>query len=223
MSASLQSIAQGLEMVRELRIARDRDPELAARVLRIKQYQHRRFERDYADLLASERYGIAARFFLNDLYGPTDFSARDAQFGRIVPTLARVLPEEVVHTVDQVIELHALSEELDQLMALSIGLEAVDDFAYRRAWRTVGRRDDRERQVRLMLDVGRALDGHTRNALLGMSLRLMRGPARVAGLGQLHSFLESGFSAFAAMKGAQEFLDNIGANELALIARLFAG
>ena len=221
MFASLESIARGLEVVRELRSARDRDPGLATRVHHIKQYQHQRFERDYAELLASPRYGVAARFFLDDLYGPTDFSARDAQFSRIVPTLARVLPHEVVHTVEQLIELHALSEELDQHMAQAIGPEPVDAGVYQRAWRQVARRTDRERQVRLTIDVGRALDAHTRNPFLGVTLRLMRGPARIAGLAQLQSFLESGFSAFVAMKGAQEFLDTIARNELALIAKLF--
>jgi len=223
MSASLQAIARGLELVRELRTARDRDPDLADRVHRVKQYQHRRFERDYVDLLASPRYGVAARFFLNDLYGPTDFSARDAQFSRIVPTLARVLPNEVVHTVQQVIELHWLSEELDQQMAQAVGAGPVDDPAYQRAWRKVARRTERIRQVSLMLAVGRALDAHTRNPLLGVTLRLMRGPARLAGLGQLHLFLEAGFSAFAAMKGAQVFLDTVAQNELALIEKLFDG
>jgi hypothetical protein len=221
MSESLQSIARGLEAVSALRAARERDTDLAARVQRIKAYQHRRFEHDYDELLASPRYGVAARFFLDDLYGPTDFSARDAQFGRIVPTLSRVLPDEVVRTVEELIELHSLSEELDQQMAQAIGPEPVDDRVYRRAWRQVARRADRERQVRLTLAVGRALDAHTRNPLLGLTVRLMRRPAQLAGLAQLQSFLEAGFSAFVAMKGAQEFLDTIGDHEFALIARLF--
>lgn len=221
MSASLQSIARGLELVRALRAARERDADLADRVQRIKAYQHQRFERDYAELLASPRYGVAARFFLDDLYGPTDFSARDAQFGRIVPTLSRVLPNEVVHTVEQLIELHSLSEELDQQMALAVGPEPVDDRVYRRIWRQVARRADRERQVQLTLGVGRALDAHTRNPLIALTVRLMRVPAQLAGLGQLQSFLEAGFSAFVAMQGAKEFLDTIARNELALIAKLF--
>lgn len=221
MSESLQSIARGLEAVSALRAARERDTDLAARVQRIKAYQHRRFENDYSELLASPRYGVAARFFLDDLYGPADFSARDAQFGRIVPTLSRVLPDEVVRTVERLIDLHSLSEELDQQMAQAIGPEPVDDRVYRRAWRQVARRADRERQVRLTLAVGRALDAHTRNPLLGLTVRLMRRPAQLAGLAQLQSFLEAGFSAFVAMKGAQEFLDTIGDHEFALIAKLF--
>ena len=38
--------------------------------------------RTHADLLASERYHDAARFFLEDLYGTKDFSACDARVRR---------------------------------------------------------------------------------------------------------------------------------------------
>ncbi len=54
------------------------------------------------------------------------------------------------------------------------------------------------------------------------SLRLMRGPAQAAGLGDLQRFLEAGFEAFGAMKGAQAFLGWIGERERALAAALFA-
>jgi hypothetical protein len=42
--------------------------------------------------------------------------------------------------------------------------------------------------------------------LSGM-LKLMRGPAHLAGLGELHEFLERGFNAFRGMGSASEFLD----------------
>lgn len=215
------NIAAGLECVRALRVERSADPELAARVTEIKRYQHRRFESDYTELLNSERYGAAARFFLNDLYGPVDFSARDAQFSRIVPALRRLLPDEVFRTVEQLIELHALSESLDQAMAYCVGPGPVDAATYANAWRQVGRQAERLRQVELVLDVGRALDRHTRKPLLGTTLRLMHAPAQAAGLGDLQAFLQDGFIAFKAMKGADEFLSRIADNERKQIAVLF--
>ena len=36
-------------------------------------------------LQGDARYAGAARFFLDELYGPGDFSQRDAQFARVVP------------------------------------------------------------------------------------------------------------------------------------------
>jgi len=69
--------------------------------------------------------------------------------------------------------------------------------------------------------VGRSLDRHTRSRVLRASLKAMRGPARAAGLGALQAFLETGFDAFGAMRGAREFLATIETRETALVERLF--
>jgi len=94
--------------------------------------------------------------------------------------------------------------------------------AYKAAWQTVGRSQDRETQIALMRSVGDALDGYTRNPLLRHTLRLMRGPARLAGLPELQAFLEAGFDTFREMKGAREFLDTVVQRERAIAADLFA-
>lgn len=208
--------------VRNLRRERDADPDLRARVDAVKRFQHARFMRDYASLLADARYAQAARFFLEELYGPSDYAARDAEFERVAPLMARVLPDEVAHTVADLIELHSLTEELDQEMAASLSSENLDERSYRVAWSVVARRADRERQLTLLLAVGRTLDRHTRSKVLGATLRIMRGPAHAAGLGRLQSFLESGLSAFAGMRGAADFLRRIEDNERRTIDDFFA-
>lgn len=222
MSESLSAIESGLSRVRELRAARQADPALSQRVEAVKRYQHARLQRDYIAWLADPRYRAAARFFLDQLYGPRDFSARDAQFSRIVPALERLLPEEVRDTVASLIELHALTEEMDQSMAMCLqGDQDPDSSSYREAWRRVGQPDLRARQVELMLRIGRSLDRHTRSSLLGATLRLMRAPAHAAGLGDLQEFLEHGYQAFRAMNGAEEFLVSVAQNERAQIDALF--
>ena len=100
---------------------------------------------------------------------------------------------------------------------------ALEPSRYAQAWRAVGEPDARERQIGLMLAVGQALERFTRNPLLRHSLRMMRGPARVAGLQALQQFLEHGFDTFAAMRGAGHFLDTVAMRERALAAALFAG
>jgi hypothetical protein len=221
-ASKIQEIRQHLEQVNELRAAREADEGLARRVAAIKRHQHARFGRDYAALMAGPRYSAATRFFLDDLYGPADFADRDTQFGRVVPTMARVMPGEIMHTVAQLAELHALSEALDQKMAQALTAETVDDRSYRSAWQMVGRRDQREAQLKLLLAIGMALERHTRSALFGATLRVMRGPAKAAGLAQLQSFLERGLAAFSAMRGAREFLDIIAATEHHVINEMFA-
>jgi len=221
MSRWTGAVIARLKRIQELRRAREEDAVLAAATLSVKQYQHARFRRDYAGLLASERYGDAARFFLNEIYGPVDFATRDAQFGRVVPLMARVLPNEVLDTIADLIELHSLTEDLDQQMAAVLKQVDLDERSYRDAWRRIDRRPDRERQLALLLKAGSALDRYTRSRSLAKTLRLMRVPAKAAGMGQLQSFLEAGMSAFAGMVGATEFLRVIGENERMTIDALF--
>lgn len=236
---SAESILAALATVDRERTRRAADPALARRVETLKHYQQQRLRHSYADLLESTRYRQATTFFLEELYGPGDFTRRDQQFARVVPGIVRLFPGEVVATVVALAQLHALSERLDTQMAEAMAEAAagnaseagaaarhggtLDAAAYGRAWRAVGQADEREQQVALMLQVGQSLDRHTRSRLLRASLHMMRAPARAAGLDSLQRFLETGFDAFGAMGGAQEFLHTIAERERALAAALFSG
>jgi hypothetical protein len=107
-------------------------------------------------------------------------------------------------------------------MARTLDAPEVDARSYARAWQHCNDAAGRETQIALMERVGRALDVLTRKPMLRHSLRLMRAPARAAGLGALQSFLEAGFDTFRGMRGAAEFLAVIGERERALAAALFA-
>jgi hypothetical protein len=216
------AILNDLAIVAAERERRAADPTLGERVAALKRYQQRRFELTYADLLAHPRYAGAANYFLQELYGPSDFTQRDAQFARIVPALVRLFPAEVVITVQALAALHALSERLDSAMGEALTSANVDAAAYARAWQRCGRVRDRERQIVLMQRVGESLDGLTRNPVLRHSLRLMRAPARAAGMAALQAFLESGFDTFRGMRGAAHFLATIGQRERDLACALFA-
>ena len=214
-------ILQSLAAVDVERRQRAGTPTLAGDVAALKAYQQRRFARTHASLLAHPRYGRAANFFLNELYGPQDFTQRDAQFSRIVPALVRLFPADTVATVESLAAVHALSERLDTAMAVHLAGEAPSRASYVRAWQATGEPAARARQIELVMSVGQALDRHTRSFMLRASLKAMRGPARAAGMGALQTFLESGFDAFGAMGGAKEFLAAIHARETALAERLF--
>lgn len=211
-----------LNAVQAERERRRQSPELHARVQAVKDYQQRRFAATYDDLLANPRYRPAARFFLDELYGPADFSQRDAQFARVVPALVRLFPEEIVATVATLTTLHALSESLDSQMAEQIASPDMNATCYASAWQATGRAAERQQQIDLMLSVGSSLDKLTRKPLVRASLLMMRGPARAAGLGELQTLLETGFEAFRCMKGATEFLSTVRQRETDLCAALFS-
>ena len=220
--ATAESILGNLKIVEGERRRRARQAGLSRAVDAVKAFQQRRFATTYRDLLASDRYGSASRFFLEELYGPSDFTRRDAQFARVVPALVRLFPSEVVLTVGALAQLHALSEVLDTAMGLAWhGLQVIEARDYIRLWQATGRAPDRQAQIDLTLGVATRLDAFTRKPLLRSSLRLMRGPARASGMYELQQFLESGFDTFRAMKGADEFIATVKSRELALAFNLF--
>ena len=222
MTASAADIARELEVVEAERQRRLASPALREKVTALKAFQQRRFSHTYADLLQSPRYGPAARYFLEELYGPADFSDRDAQFARVAPTMARLFPNDVAETVAILSALHALSETLDSAMAEQLADARITAAEYIAAWQGVGREADRRRQIDLTLAIAAQLDRVTRLPLLRNALRLMRGPARAAGLWDLQHSLEIGFDTFKAMKGADEFIAFIADRERSLAAALFA-
>lgn len=190
---------------------------------KLKAWQSARLARTHADLLADERYRPAAEFFLADLYGPADFSARDSEIARVVPLLVRMLPLRALDTLADALCMDALSESLDDDITAALiragKLDRIDDEAYAVAYRACGRREDRELQISLMNEIGVALDRLTRMPMLGATLHLMKVPAEMAGLGALQSFLQRGFDAFRHMRGAEYFLSTLTERETALMRR----
>lgn len=201
---------------------------LAAAVPTVKRLQSRRFAGTYRDLMAGGDHAAAARFFLEELYNDRDYAERDAQFARIAGAIERLFPADVAETAVALAQLHALTEQLDFAMAgvwQGLPPEMGDAARYVHAWRQVGRRNDREGQLRTVLAIGREMARLTRTPGLRLMLKLMRGPASAAGMSSLQRFLETGFDTFSAMarrpRGAEAFLETIHARESALIAMLF--
>jgi hypothetical protein len=221
-------IRKAVARVSLLRTAVNANPQLRTAVLRVKRVQSRRFAGTYADLLSAPPYAAATRFFLEELYSDNDYAERDAQFARIAGAIQRLFPAQVAATAVTLAQLHALTEELDQGMAAA-WLEQNDPQSgeahlYVNAWRQVGRRSDRERQLAVVIDVGHQMARLTRTPGLRTMLRMMRAPAIASGLGSLQHFLETGFETFAQVvrqRGADEFLGIVQAREAALIALLF--
>lgn len=220
-----QELAACIAEAQALRAERVGDPE-PGDFPRLKEWQAARLAGNYADLLASPRHKPAAEFFLSDLYGPKDFRSRDEELARVVPIMVHVLPARALATLREAVKMDALSESLDNAMVLALRktgqIKSIDWPAYVAAYRTCGRRKDREQQIILIDKIGKTLDRLTRMPLIHFSLKLMSGPAHLSGLGALHSFLQRGFDAFSYMKGANEFLAIITERETALMKELFA-
>ena len=152
----------------------------------VRALQADRLARTYPDLLASPRYGPAATFFLSDLYGPKDFTARDEEVARILPTMTRMLPggrarddrargrAGRARRGARPAGRRASCAGCDPgARALEISEAAYADGLSRHRTSTT----ERERQIALTGRIGAALDRLARKPLLGGALRLMEAPA----------------------------------------------
>lgn len=173
-----------------------REPRNGSRWLSpLRQWQAWRVERSFGHFLKDPQRRDAAMFFLSEVYGDHDFSRRDASVARIVPMMQRLLPASVLATLSDAIELDALTHALDLRMAQALEALAprrktLDTELYALAYRQVGHRRLRQRQIDLIVRVGQGLAQAVRLPGMAMLLRLSRGPARATGLADLQGFLE---------------------------------
>jgi hypothetical protein len=194
----------------------------------LRQWQSKRLAGSFADLLADPRMRPAAEFFLSDLYGDRDFSARDRDAARVLPMMSRLLPDSLLQAATEAIELAVLSHVLDLRMAGQLAsrprpMAPITVADYGRAYRHGGYRHLRQHQIVLVLRVGHTLDAAVKKHGVYKILRAARIPAQLAGLSELQAFLERGFTAFDALGGADEFLEAVAGRELDASDRLFAG
>ena len=230
MNPSAHDIRHSLEAVARFREMRSGNAPLSAAHAAIKRFQALRFQATYPDLLQSPRYQTAARFFLLELYSDKDYAERDQQFARIASTIAKLFPQSVVNTAAALADVHALTERLDDAMAQAyLASQSGNDIkdsqikpaSYIACWRQVADPAARRHQLEVVLALGQSLDNLTRKSGLRTLLKMMRGPAVAAGLASLQKFLETGFDAFQAMRGADDFLKLIAQREADWIQRLF--
>jgi hypothetical protein len=194
----------------------------------LRQWQVRRLEAGFQDFLADPKMRPAAEFFLSDLYSDKDFSARDRDAAKLLPMMARFLPDSLLQAATGAIELAVLSHAFDLRLAQFLAarrqpMAPISPADYGKAYRSAHYPHLRRHQVELVVQVGHALDAAVHKHGVFKLLRASRLPAQLAGLSELQQFLERGFTAFSSLGGADMFLAEIARREYQASERLFAG
>lgn len=227
MSDIAEFLREQIERVKSLRGEHEAGAERAAQRLWLRRWQAARLARTYEDLLGDEGTRAAAEFFLSDLYGLNDTAERDTALERVLPVMARVLPDAALHGVGLAVELDALSEELDarllEVLVREMGVRGeLTEDAYAEGYRRCDNYERRRHQIELIVEVGSDLAQLVKKPMVSAMLRAMRAPARAARCGELQDFLERGFRAFKQMKDPRRFLDTIGSRETRILERIYA-
>ncbi|MEE4330071.1 MAG: hypothetical protein V2J10_04335, partial [Wenzhouxiangella sp.] len=190
----------------------------------LQHWQRARLDATYADLRADDRHRAACEFFLDELYGGRNVHERDRQLARVVPVMRRFLPTHLLYAVGDAIRLQAVSLEFDvELARILSDRRPIRQPAYAWAYREQGAWRQREEQIELIRELGELLDETVSRPMVHRLIRMMHGPAVVAGFGALQGFLRRGLDAFAEMGDATHFLDTIEGRERRALEAMHAG
>ena len=203
------------------------DHPLSHTIERLGVWQINRLKSTHQSYYSDPRYQDALDFLLEDLYTPKQFLRRDADLERIFPKMVKLIPEQALGIVADLVELNLLTQKLDEHLAtklVELGCEETwSDTQYAEAFRLCDNIHSRQHQLHLIDSIGHQLEKYVSSRILNLSLTITQKPAEMAGLGQLHRFIQRGFSSFRTMKDVSELLKPVLAREAEMIEAFFAG
>ncbi len=197
----------------------NRDKQFAELKRAIQEFQSRRLNGTYTDLKANPEYEKIGKFFFEKLYAPEDFSFRDASIKKLHKLLDGAIYKGMVSAVSMVIELHELSDALDDLMLEKmmengVGPDMTMD-QYQDVYRQLDNYDQRIYQVKLVSRVNRAFHRLSKVWIVGVSLKTVRTAAHLLGMGKIMDFIYEGYEGFRSINNIEYFLNTIEQRELA--------
>ncbi len=188
-------------------------------------YQANRLKDTYSDFSEILQYKRLAGFFFERIYGPSDFGFRNKSIKSLHKKLHTFLKGEIISAVGKVIELHELSDSLDDKMAeIMSGFDMPDGLSpdiYAKVYRECNNYETRQYQIKLLLESVKEIHNVSQMGFIGFTLHAVSTPAHLAGMGDIMDFLVEGYEAFNSVKDIDKFLACIEERENELNDRLF--
>ena len=209
-------------------MTRETDREEFVRLKRALQaFQSARLGQTYKDLMDDPQYEKIGHFFFQKLYAPEDFSFRDASIKKLHKLLRGKVYSGIISAVSKVIELHELSDRLDdrmveQMMTGGIG-ENMDMQQYQAMYRSLDNYDERLYQIGLGKEVTQVFYKLSKKWVVAVSLNTVRKAAHLIGMGKIIDFIYEGYAGFRAIENIDYFIETVDTREHAWHEKLWSG
>ena len=204
--ATMQEIAQKAGLLNNIR--------------ELQNWQCERIMLSHQKLLAQPDCQPALDFFAQHLYGGKDFSQRDNAIQRVIPKAARFMPQISLQALASALHLNAVTFELDYAMAKQLKETTLNRDTYLAAYRACNNMAERQLQWRLFEKMISELALVVKLRGISALLLLSRKPAALAGLQNLHQFIDSGYRAFKGIHDIESFVASIVQVEQSLHAKM---
>lgn len=182
-------------------------------------FQSERISSTYTDLRQDPEYTMIGDFFFTKLYAPQDFTFRDTSIKKLHATLDGKLYKGMIKGVTQVIELHELTDELDDLMVHQMMAFNVDETLtmadYKKVYKSLDNYDQRLHQIHLGAQVTRTFHGLSKKWVVGISLKTVKTAAAVLNIKPIIDFIYEGYTSFKQIDHIDYFIDTVLEREIA--------
>ncbi|MBF0228325.1 MAG: hypothetical protein HQK63_01830 [Desulfamplus sp.] len=185
----------------------------------LQKFQSNRLNSTYKDIKSNPEYDLMGDFFFNRLYAPEDFSFRDQGIKKLHSALDGKVYSGMVSAVSKVIELHELSDALDNLMVhkmidVDIGTDMNMD-QYQQTYRSLDNYDKRIYQINLSTEVTRTFHRLSQKWIVAVSLNTVKSAAYFFKIKPVVDFIYQGYTAFRQIKNIDYFVNTIHERETA--------
>lgn len=216
----LEKVVTHLKIAQNFRLKAKIDNSLFESKIALKKFQVERLKNTHKDLLNSCETKDAALFFLNEIYSFKDLSKRDRDLEKLLPTMGKMFPENTLEVIANAMVLDSLTEELETKMALRIG-KVFTENQYYKAYQEETNYEERQRQLSLVKNLGDNLCLLVKIPLISTTLKMMKIPAKIANLEEMHEFLNTGFQTFKKTNNPEKFVNTLVDREKILLNKIF--
>lgn len=181
--------------------------------LALQTFQSKRIKETYEDIQQDPEYELIGDFFFNQLYAPEDFTFRDTSIKKLHKALDGKIYKGMITGVTRVIELHELSDSLDDLMVCKMMEMGIDENLtmeeYQKVYRSLNNYDQRIYQINLGMEVTTTFHKLSHKWIVGISLKTVKTAAALFNIKPVIDFIYAGYEAFRKIKNIDYFIDTV--------------
>ena len=191
----------------------------------VQDFQVRRLKRDFRDLRMSEEYGPFSEFFATEIYSARDFTERNESFRRLTGQFRHLLGDEIYHGLIGLLDLHKLTDELDEVVAQRIlddGIPlAFTEVQYEKIYRDIDNYDERVRQIEMIIESLHFTHHVSHQALIGIVLKSAKVATGLFSKDRTVGVLEHAYSTLKNIKDIAYLSGEVRQRELGRLDRIY--
>ena len=203
-----EQLAHYLKQYKQLRF--HQSPKLKSLTWQVALWQKQRMQNVHGNLFQNVAYQELADFFQTELYNFDALDVLDGQLSLMLKQkvkLDRWLPNEILESLVEAMQLALLTIKLDQQLAIHLIRQKreLNDENLILISLEVNQKANRLRQLKLFQSVSHQLSRHAQSLLLRTSLKLAKSKLKERGFAPMYNYLDHGFHVMRSNRHAKDF------------------